>query len=302
VATLYEFAPRGVAANWLFQQYPASLAAAANPFLNNAKAVDRLDLAWAAVRTDYPAAAHALVRVVEGLESMGFSARKELAAWLRWWIHRGLRLQAPPATQVTEMATPKLVGRVLAAVQGQETNTVGIVEQRVVDALSAVRHPAEEGWRARGLGDSVNASNISRRKLGDADFQDAARRSVVAYEAHAGVLSHVYLRGHLQTLARVLPVRAQEWAGISDIEEWSIEVIFVAHAFAPGVPVAGTSVRVPGVPIDVSIRFSTMSDFIADGPGAAELTGAFVQHIHSRLNERRTPERVRTTYAQICGG
>lgn len=298
VATLYEFAPRGVAAKWLFERYPAAIAPAADPFLNNAKAVDQLDTAWAQTRADETGAARALVELIAGLQAMGFAARKEAAAWLRWWLHRGLRLQVPAATQLS--ATPSIgsVAAALVSISAAETNTGGIIEQRIVDAVASTRHAQADGWRPRGLCDSVNASNISRRKLGDCDFQHAVDRRVVAYEAHAGLLTTVYLDGHLQTLRRILASRAEEWAGISDVVEWSLTVVFVAHAFGPGVTERGGWVD-PELGIPIALEFLELADMIHAAPSAAELVGPFGDLVHAPLNERRTPESVRARYAQL---
>ena len=85
----YEFAPRGDAAEALFSQYPQTAANAGNPFLNNAKSVERFSPEWA--RSKKPRerpAAHALVTVLSGLEHMGFPARRELCARLRWFLVR----------------------------------------------------------------------------------------------------------------------------------------------------------------------------------------------------------------------
>jgi hypothetical protein len=300
VATLYEFSPRGAAANSLFQRYPAALAPAANPFLNNAKAVDRLDAGWAATRADATGAARALVRLLSGLEEMGFSARREYAAWLRWWLHRGLRLQVPAPTQLPMPPTAASISAVLDHVAGGETNTGGVIEQRIVDAVVSTRHPTDDGWRARGLADSVNASNVSRRKLGDCDFQHAADRRVVAYEAHAGVLSGVYLASHFEKLRRILPLRIEEWAGIADVEEWSVEVNFIAHDFAADVLGQGAWVD-EASDLSVNLKFVRIGELIEEAPPPDQLIDAFGEQVVKPLNERRTPEGVRLKYAAMSG-
>ena len=92
--------------------------------------------------------------------------------------------------------------------------------------MALTRHLEHDGWRSHGLGDSVNASNVSRRKLGDCEFQNAsAADGSMAYEAHAGNLSQVYVDGHAQTLRRVLPLRIEEWERIAGVQEWNIEII-----------------------------------------------------------------------------
>jgi hypothetical protein len=301
VSMIYEFAPRGQAAQALFSSYPPGLTAGANPFLNNAKAVDRLDRSWASARTDYPAAAHALVRLLAGLEDLGFAARRELAAWLRWWIHRGLRLRVPASQPLPPRPSAGGVRAILAAVSDAETHTGGVIEQRVVDALAFARHDPKGGWRARGLRDSVNASNVSRRKLGDCDFQLVSDKRVIAYEAHAGRLNEVYLDNHLLTVARVLPLRADEWSWISDIAEWSVTVVFVAHDYTPGVLVRDTY-RDDHLGLTVELEHITFDDLVKKSPPFEGLVDDFAELVHAPLNERRTPERVRASYARLYEG
>jgi hypothetical protein len=292
---LYEFAPRGAVAEWVFAQYPDDLSGAGNPFLNNAKAVDRLDAAWARAkdRQGLLSPASALFEIIAGLEVMGFAARQELAGWLRRWLLRMVRLTRPLAQAVPDLPTVEAIDALLDAVATAETRTAGIIEQRLVDALALNRHLEHHGWRGHGVGDSVNASNVSRRKLGDCEFQNASKREVIAYEAHAGNLSQVYVDGHAQTLRRVVPMRIEEWERIADLEDWKIEVVFVAHSFS----CPPTDLQIDGM--QVAVRFVEYSAFIADGSTAREMTELFAVHVNARLNERRTPQRVRDVYLDL---
>jgi hypothetical protein len=295
LTVLYEFAPRGAVAEWLFTQYPGDLSGAGNPFLNNAKSVDRLDAAWARSkdRQGLLSPASALFEIVAGLEVMGFAARQELAGWLRRWLLRVIRLTRPLAREVPGHPTAEAVAALLDAVSRDETRTAGIIEQRLVDAVALTRHFEHYGWRSHGVGDSVNASNVSRRKLGDCEFQNAAERKVVAYEAHAGNLSQVYIDGHAQTLRRVLPMRIEEWERIADLKDWEIEVVFVAHSFS----CLPADLEIEG--LDVAVQFVSYPDFIAAAPTADEMRDLFATHVNARLNERRTPQRVRDAYVGL---
>jgi hypothetical protein len=297
VTVLYEFAPRGAVAEWLFAQYPGDLSGAGNPFLNNAKSVDRLDAAWARSkdRQGLLSPASALFEIVAGLEVMGFAARQELSGWLRRWLLRVIRLTRPLAREVPDLPTAEAVAALLDAAAADETRTAGIIEQRLVDAVALTRHLEHHGWRSHGVGDSVNASNVSRRKLGDCEFQNASERKVVAYEAHAGNLSQVYVDGHAQTLRRVLPWRIEEWERIADLEDWEVEVVFVSHSFS----CLPTDLEIEG--LHVAVQFVQYSDFIADAPTPGEMTDLFATHVNARLNERRTPQRVRDTYLALTG-
>jgi hypothetical protein len=295
LTVLYEFAPRGAVAEWVFARYPGDLSGAGNPFLNNAKSVDRLDSAWARSkdRQGLLSPASALVGIVSGLEVMGFAARQELAGWIRRWLLRVIRLTRPLAREVPEWPTPDAVAALLAAVAADETRTAGILEQRIVDAIALARHREADGWRSHGIGDSVNASNVSRRKLGDCEFQNASERRVVAYEAHAGVLSQVYVDGHAQTLSRVLPTRIEEWERIADLHAWQVMVVFVAHSFS----CLPTNLEIDGM--NVAVEFVEYSDFLADAPAPGEMSDLFATHVNARLNEPRTPLRVRETYLRL---
>jgi hypothetical protein len=295
LTALYEFAPRGAVAEWVFARYPGDLSGAGNPFLNNAKSVDRLDSAWARSkdRQGLLSPASALVGIVSGLEVMGFAARQELAAWLRRWLLRVIRLTRPLAREVPEWPTPGAVAALLRAIAADQTRTAGILEQRIVDAIALARHGEADGWRSHGIGDSVNASNISRRKLGDCEFQNASERRVVAYEAHAGILSQVYVDGHAQTLSRVLPTRIEEWERIADLNAWQVKVVFVAHSFS----CLPTNLEIDGM--NVVVEFVEYSDFLAEAPAPGDLADLFATHVNARLNEPRTPLRVRETYLQL---
>lgn len=293
-SVLYEFKPRGNAATWIFDRWVAVGVPTQNPVLNNAKATDKLDLGWASSRQPRngdPAAARALVRLVEGLGDLGFLARRELAAWLRRWLLRVIRLSTPVMHPLPERPTATEIERVLQRLSAGESATAGVVEQRLVDALTAAMHADRNTWRERGLGDSVNASNLSRKKLGDCEFQDAASRRVVAYEAHGGRLTPIYVEGHIRSLRRGMSLRVEEWEGIADRSEWQLETVFLAHDFV-GDPPPRTVIE--GVP--VTIKFESYSDFVARAPDAAALLDQFEQHVHGPLNSSRTPDRVREAY------
>ncbi|HQZ91085.1 MAG TPA: hypothetical protein PLR44_13620 [Thermomicrobiales bacterium] len=284
----YEFSPRGIVANWLFDQFPNWSSKKGNPFLNNAKATGRLDMDWASNRVDNQGDAQALARLVLGLGGMGFTARREVAALLRMWIHRLLRLYEESVTVLPTRVTANQAENLLTWVSEHETASAGVIEQRVVDYIASRRHQPSAGWATRGLGDPVNASNTSRRKLGDIDFQNTELRSAVAYEAHAGRLSSIYLEDHLRTLRRILPQRAEEWQPADDSHEWTIELVFIGHE------VANLEPRV--VDVDgrsVQVRFETMRDAIRSDIASGIALDTFVNTIIMPLNERRTPNSVR---------
>jgi hypothetical protein len=291
---MYEFSPRGTAALWLFERYPAALSSAGNPFLNNLKSVGTLDDSW--VRSKKQKArpgARALLDILNGLESLQFAARRELAKVIRLWLHRVMRMSVPlnialPVTLSTEQMSAILVG-----VAKANTGTYGVIEQRVIDAISAAQHPAALGWRSRGIGDSVNTTNISRRKFGDSDFQDTENRQILAYESHGGELTDVYVDEHLRTFSKVLALRMDELESVADLKEWQVLLIFTAHRISvtPRGPI-----NIGG--IVVILQFTTFASFIE---GAATEEIDWDTYFLLPLSERRTPSEARNVLRRLAG-
>jgi hypothetical protein len=295
---LYEFNPRGQAANWLFNQYPSSITAAREPFVNNAKSVDEMTRAWATSKRRQPAIepqAHALVTIIEGLDSMGFAARRELASWLRRLLARRIRLAKGMEISLPAALSSTQVRSLVEAISADETGTRGILEQRIVDAVAVLRYPPPD-WLSRGLLDSVNATNVSSRKCGDCDFQNASIPKVVAYEAHAGRLTDVYVESHIRTLKTVLRQRAAEWeenfgAGL----DWTVKVIFVAHAIETGGVAPQT---IEGVSLETEA--TTYEEFLADLDCDAESVRVSVNdYVRTPLAAARTPDSIRSALLAI---
>jgi hypothetical protein len=284
---LYEFKPRGTKGNWLFSQYPAVLAPSGNPYLNNAKAVGTMDRTWANSRDDADRpGAIALYNILFGIDTMNYAARRELARSIRAWIFLFLRLSDNIATQLPQALMLVDVVRLLGCVGSGNTATLGIIEQRLLDALSRCLHP---GLPSRGLGDSINTTNVSTRKLGDCDYQDSASLQVFAYEAHGGVLTNTYIEEHLRTLGKIVPLRRAELESVSNIENWHASVTFVAHQFVGTQP---APVNIDG--LTVSIAVTTFSEWVATNLQINEaLVGPVNELFLPPLRERRTPDFVR---------
>jgi hypothetical protein len=292
---IYEFSPRSNRVRWLVEQYPDALVNAANPFLNNAKSVERLNMGWARskMRQDRYPGACALVEILTALENLGFAARRELASWIRIWIHRVMRYARPLQSIVPDRLDQQQIDLLINRISGGETGTAGIIEQRLVDATTSVLHARADGWIPRGLGDAVNATNVSKKKVGDCDFQNPATRSVVAYEAHGGPLTEVYLQGHVQTLPKALLPRQEEWSGFSDPSEWSIEIQFIAHEIHAQVP---DPIIIDGT--RVSFRLRTYQELEAECAGL-DLIDSFESLVTNPLNEKRTPTRARDRLLEL---
>lgn len=295
LSSIYEFTPRGKAPKWLLDKYPPALEVAKNPFLNNAKGVDQLNYAWARRRNDQPHQAHALVSTIQGLDSMGYAAKRELAAWLRRLLVRRIRLAREIQVPLPDSLGADQAEALLSLVATAETHTKGIIEQRVVDAVAFHRHPSPQ-WIARGLLDSVNATNISSLKCGDCDFQDTSARRVVAYEAHAGKLTEIYLEGHLRSLEAVLERRTQEWKeNLGSAASWSLEVTFVAHEMLPLKPIRRD---ISGV--DVTVEAIHFEEFLSGlNTSDAGLIDALNAYVGDPLAEPRTPNSVRQAFLKL---
>jgi hypothetical protein len=222
---IYTFSPRGNVAQIIFGAFPSALAPSGSPVLNNFKAVDRLSHDWAESRE---AQAKALAVVVAGLTSLAYAPRNQMTSSIRRAVIRYIEIQTPAEIKLETQSDLEVIKRFLHRVSEAETETRGVIEQRVGDFFGMLDHPQPE-WRSRGLGDPVNASNSSSGKLGDCDFQNVAAQECVAIEAHGGRLTDVYVREHLRTLRLNLPARLEEWTRISDVDEWKLRILFFAH-------------------------------------------------------------------------
>jgi hypothetical protein len=293
VTDLYEFSPRGNAVTWLISQYPPVLSPAGNPFLNNAKSVERLTDQWVrSKKLGERPGAHALFSILSGMDEMGFAARREIAGWIRLWLHRIIRISIPTSTVLPPQLSDQQFLRIVDATISENTRTFGILEQRVVDLVGLLTHGIPQ-WRSRGLGDSVNATNISGRKLGDCDFQDSASYRIEAYEAHGGELTDVYASEHVRTLGKCIAKRLEELKGVADIESWSASVTFVAHRISANFP---QNLVIHG--LRVELLATTFDEFLRRVP-IVELRSAANQHLLVRLGDSRTPEEVRVSVHRI---
>ncbi|MDO4412847.1 hypothetical protein [Cutibacterium sp.] len=289
---LYEFSPRGALGEAVFAQYHV---ATGNAVLNNAKAVSQLDDQWARNRSGV--SAHALVRILHMVESLPFHARRSVAAIIRAWLTRIIELTDRDLTLINETLSFAQIIRLCGFIQHDESNTQGVIEQRIVDALSVLAFQ-HEGWIPRGLGDSVNASNFSRHKLGDVEFANIDKRAAIALEAHGGIVSPAYVRGHQQSLARIVQQRLEEsWANLDDPAKWSVRVIFVSHGSTGGLP---ENEIIHEVPISYEYwDYSKLVDGAIDHSTEELALSAFRKYFVQALNRDVVPQRIRNKASQI---
>lgn len=290
----YEFSPRGQAATKLFQCYPEPMQKAGNPFLNNAKSVGQVNFPWAAAKknNEFPGAA-ALFAILDGLDEMGYAARQELALWVRCFIHRFMTFAIPLETPLPENLDQSQYVNLITNAAQENTETRGIIEQRIVDAIGLSLHPANDKWMARGIGDSVNASNTSKKKLGDCDFQNILEHQAIAYEAHGGVLTQTYLDEHVRTLSNTIAPRVAEWSTFSNPQDWNVAIIFVAHKFNAEPP---SDFDITGV--SISISFLTYDQFFERVGKDIDAT-IFNTYVLGPLSQKRTPSFVRQKFIEL---
>jgi hypothetical protein len=174
--------------------------------------------------------AQALVAIVGLMESLPFEARRQVGQVIRAWLHRMIELHSVQLEPIESSINIQHIDKVVDFVVKQESKTKGVIEQRVVDYLSLLAFGRQ--GRAKGIGDSINASNLSKHKLGDVEFANVNNRQAIALEAHGGHLSAVYVDDHRRSLSRSIEQRlAESWRSFDDPDKWSIKVLFVAHSF-----------------------------------------------------------------------
>ncbi|WP_082937547.1 hypothetical protein [Rhodococcus sp. 852002-51564_SCH6189132-a] len=291
---LYEFKPRGNIGGKLFARYPA---ATGNPVLNNAKAVQTLNSSWARNRGGDDA--HALVTLLSTIESLPFVPRRQVARVLRAWLLRMIELCTVKPVPLDLTVTDDLFTAVTDHLTKHETYTQGVIEQRVVDCLAVLAFDGQ-GWRARGLGDGVNASNLSRHKLGDVEFANVDERRAIALEAHGGHLSATYVKDHARSLGRIVEQRlAESWSALDDPEAWTVEVLFVAHSRdAAGLP---TSETLHGVHVTYEyIDYRELTQLAISRSTPQVRIAAFELHVVEQLNGGTVRESVREKFREIA--
>ena len=297
ITDLYEFSPRGIAATGLFARYPSNLVSAGNPFLNNAKGVEQVSSSWVRSRktAEQRAGAAALLNILTSLEAMGFAARRELCRYLRLWVWRIMQLAQPALG-----ALPKKLGlndwnRILSHISCGNTETFGVLEQRLVDAIAVSKYPESNGWRSKGLSSSVNTTNTSQKKLGDCDFQHPTKHVLVALEAHGGMLSRIYVEEHLRTLKKIVPIRLNELLGISDIKNWSATIYYVAHSLSRDLSEYVMTIN----DLKINTKYILYKDFIHASQQEKNMEAIYNKYILDILNTNRTPQKVRDVVLSI---
>ncbi|MBV5259210.1 hypothetical protein FLX56_12370 [Synechococcus moorigangaii CMS01] len=259
----YEFLPRGAAVLWLADKYnSAGLSVRKSPFLNNAKSVDALDSAWASSKKKAERhAARALSDTLKELDRLSDPSRSAAGQYIRALLHRKIRI-AYETNRERQQAVPvfdvDIAQRLLRGVGRGNTATQGVIEQRLADCIALHEAGRTARWRWRGLGDSVFTTNTSQKKFGDIERKHPDDARIVAIEAHGGRLTEKYVLDHISTLAQVLPLRIAELEDRAPINEWQLELQFIAHELGEGLP---PHYDVGG--LTVTLRYRRFRDFEA---------------------------------------
>lgn len=297
VTYLYEFSPRGVAANALFDEaYPN--VNTQNPFLNLAKAVHQIDYSWLENRSE--SSAYALVNLLQKIDKLPYRARKEVSRIIRSWILYFIQLEDvpedfPPFDVDFDAQTARTFSD---AVNSAETYTRGVIEQRLVDALALLAFDGD-GVAVRGIGDSVNASNFSKKKMGDLEFLNAGAKRSLALEAHGGQVTPGYVYAHLASLARVLEMRQVDNPEMQDEKgEWVITVAYVAHDFSDGLDDLPTEVS--GFPIEHEFwSYEELTEKAFAEATDEEVAEIFNTYVRDALNSRNVLQSARDKATEI---
>jgi hypothetical protein len=235
ISNAYEFSPRGLGLLWLANRYLNSgLDVADSPFLNNAKSVDTLDTFWAATKKKAQRpAARVVADLLNEFDTLSDPSRSAGGRYIRCLFHRFIRVTLEnngPLPNPLPHLKPSHAIKLCDGIGRGNTGTTGVLEQRLADCW--LLHKAGEAakWHQKGFGDSVFATNTSKKKFGDAELKHRTKTKILAVEAHGGHLSQVYVDAHLATLRRVLPIRLEELEDRAPIADWVLQLHFVSHS------------------------------------------------------------------------
>ncbi len=293
----YEFRPRGEAAEYLQSTHP-KYQGKSSAFLNIAKASPVLNNTWAwGKKSGTISDALIFAELLQCLEEMPYIARREMASWLRQWIVRfNQRIMMEPRL-LTGIDSPSRAEDLIKHLIAEETHTYGTIEQRVVDALTLLCHHSDE-WRSHGRKDSVHATNLSRRKLGDCEYIHRTHPRIHAYEAHAGKLTRRYMEAHFGSLVGVLTQRHDDLEARELAGNWEIRIIFVAHSIDPRVE--PLDIEIEG--FNIGITTETFSQLFDRSKNTVQLSieGSVNDNIIGALNEQNVPQEFRNRVAELA--
>lgn len=296
---IYECGPRGqkVKALWNSMYHPTQ----ENPYLNNAKSVYSLDMAWAETKLSRETQNGSLMLadIFDIMSELPYTTRRRVAHVIRCYlVHVANEKQAStPLPGITPTGIRSFVERVAAS----NSLTKGVLDQRLVDFLTMCAHDYDK-WVARGLGSSVNETNASGRKFGDVEYLSLEdRRTMHAYEAHGGGLRDEYVQDHINSLVGTVDY----FKGVADDRgeefERKVEVAYVAHDISRLSRFKdGHAETIGGIPF--TFRFMTFYDLLEEAGGidsVSKQTALFDELVHGRICRLPDGYTLRERYIEI---
>lgn len=298
---IYECGPRGqkVKALWNSMYHPTQ----ENPYLNNAKSVYSLDMAWAETKLSRETQNGSLMLadIFEIMSELPYTTRRRVAHVIRCYlVHVANDKQA--STPLPSI-TPTNIRSFVECVAASNSLTKGVLDQRLVDFLTMCAHDNDK-WVARGLGSSVNETNASGRKFGDVEYLSLEdRRTIHAYEAHGGGLRDEYVQDHINSLGGTV----EYFKGVADdrgeVFCREVEVAYVAHDISRLSRFKdGHAETIGSIPF--TFRFMTFYDLLEEAGGIgsvsmrAELFDELVHHRISRLPDAYS---LKERYVRVLG-
>lgn len=298
----YEFNPRGGFFMHVQEKLFPSYSAKESAYLNNSKGAFAFDKNWAwARKASMREQALALADILAGLSYMSYPARRAFATWMRAWLLRIEEAYGESRVCVRRPSTDG-VSRFFEQVSEGNSKTYGILEQRAVDCLGSALINVEGGqWFVHGRGDSVSASNTSKKKLGDVEFKSGSECRMWAFEAHGGTLVPFYVDIHAATFEDILPKRKVELSQHGEPGDWDIRVEFVAHNLNEMDKVARSS-QVHGYNVRWTfVTFRDLWEFVKHQVPVEDLLQAFDEHVTKHVDSRWVSDAVKDTFNNFIG-
>lgn len=296
---IYECGPRGqrVKALWNSMYHPTQ----ENPYLNNAKSVYSLDMAWAETKLSRETQNGSLMLadIFDIMSELPYTTRRRVAHVVRCYhVHVANEKQAStPLPGITPTGIRSFVEHVSAS----NSLTKGVLDQRLVDFLTACSHDYNK-WVARGLGSSVNETNASGRKFGDVEYLCLTNRKTMhAYEAHGGGLRDEYVQDHINSLVGTVDYFKGIAEDRGEVFERNVEIVYVAHDISRLSQFKdGFAEEIGGIPF--TFRFMTFYDLLAEAGGIDSVTwqtGLFDELVHSRISRLPDAYSLKKRYVRI---
>ena len=299
---IYECGPRGqkVKALWNSMYHPTQ----ENPYLNNAKSVYSLDMAWAETKLSRETQNGSLMLadIFDIMSELPYTTRRRVAHVIRCYlVHVANEKQAStPLPGITPNGIRSFVERVAAS----NSLTKGVLDQRLVDFLTMCAHDYDK-WVARGLGSSVNETNASGRKFGDVEYMSLKdRRTMHAYEAHGGGLRDEYVQNHINSLVGTVEYLKGAAKDRGETFERDVEVAYVAHDISRLSRFKDGHAETIGG-ITFTFRFMTFFDLLEEAGGidyVVEKTELFNELVHHRISRLPDSYSLKQQYQRVLMG